>query len=337
MPRPLRIEFPGARYHVVNRGNRGGVIFEDDEDRRAFLRFFGEAAEKTGWRARAFCLLPDQFHLVLETPRGDLVAGMKWLLGVYTWRFNRRHDTRGHLFGGRYRAVLLEDGAPLRTACDYVHLGPAWAGALAPDRPLRAYPWSSLPALLGAAERPGWLRTGEETNAAEREAALERLRHAAPLPEWRRLQRGWCFGSPEFKARVGRQLAGATGVRRYGRLPVEAHEARAEAIIAEELAALGWTEADLAARRKMAPEKARIAARLQRETVMTVAWMARRLQMGSLHTARNLLARHRRSGKPPSSTPGNPVVPPPPAATPVSAPAPPSEPVVEEPFDVTWD
>jgi REP element-mobilizing transposase RayT len=106
MLRKLRVEYPGAVYHVMNRGDRREPIFRDDADRRRFLSTLGEACGKTGWQVHALCLMPNHFHLVVETPRGNLVAGMKWFLGTYTGRFNRRHKLFGHLFSGRYRALV---------------------------------------------------------------------------------------------------------------------------------------------------------------------------------------------------------------------------------------
>jgi len=91
MARKLRVEYPGALYHVMNRGDHREPIFRDDQDRECFVETLGEACRKTGWQVHAYCLMPNHFHLVVETPQGNLVAGMKWLLGTYTGRFNRRH------------------------------------------------------------------------------------------------------------------------------------------------------------------------------------------------------------------------------------------------------
>src|ERR1700690_532883 len=90
MARKLRLEYPGAIYHVMNRGDRREPIFQDDKDRRLFLETLGEACAKADWQGHAYCLMGNHFHLVLETPQGNLVAGMKWFLGTYTSRFNRR-------------------------------------------------------------------------------------------------------------------------------------------------------------------------------------------------------------------------------------------------------
>ncbi len=124
MPRQLRIEYEGAIYHLLSRGDRREDIFWDDADRQNFLVLLGRTCERTAWQVHAYCLMSNHFHLVVETPRANLVAGMKWLLGSYTMRFNRRHRLSGHVFAGRYKSLLIDESDPiyLRTVCDYVHL-----------------------------------------------------------------------------------------------------------------------------------------------------------------------------------------------------------------------
>jgi len=120
MARKLRVQYPGAIYHVMNRGDRREAIFSDDHDRQRFLDTLGEAREKTDWQVHAFCLMHNHFHLVLETPRANLVEGMQWFLGVYTSRFNHRHKEFGHLFSGRYKALIVDGSGSgyLKTVCD---------------------------------------------------------------------------------------------------------------------------------------------------------------------------------------------------------------------------
>src|SRR5579863_4573256 len=129
MPRKLRVEYHGAMYHVMSRGDRREDIFLNDVDRHDFLKTLAEACQKSGWQVHAYCLMRNHFHLVLETPQANLVAGMKWLLGVYTKRCNLRHKTCGHLFAGRSKSLLVDGSGNgyLRTVCDYVHLNPARA------------------------------------------------------------------------------------------------------------------------------------------------------------------------------------------------------------------
>lgn len=161
MPRKLRIQYEGAIYHVMSRGDRREDIFMDDRDRELFLKTLGETCERTGWQVHAWCLMRNHFHLVIETPRANLVAGMKWLLGTYTARFNRQHKFFGHLFSGRYKSLIVDGSGTgyLRTVCDYVHLNPARARVLKGKATLDNFRWSSYPAYLQSpAQRPKWLR-----------------------------------------------------------------------------------------------------------------------------------------------------------------------------------
>ena len=132
MARKLRVQYPGAIYHVMNRGDRREPIFKDDADRHRWVETLGECCEKTDWQVHAYCLMSNHFHLVLETPKANLVAGMKWFLGTYTSRFNRRHKLFGHLFSGRYKSLIVDGSGDgyLRTVCDYVHLNPVRAKLL---------------------------------------------------------------------------------------------------------------------------------------------------------------------------------------------------------------
>jgi REP element-mobilizing transposase RayT len=128
----------------MNRGDRREPIFTDDQDRTVFLTSLGACCDRTGWEVHALCLMPNHFHLVVETPQPNLAEGMKWLLGVFTRRFNLRHKLLGHLFSGRYKALVVDGSADgyLKSVCDYVHLNPARARLLRPHQPLREYRWS---------------------------------------------------------------------------------------------------------------------------------------------------------------------------------------------------
>src|SRR5664279_436719 len=150
MPRAMRVEYPGAIYHVMDRGDRREDIFVDDVDRQDCLKPLAEAGQKTGWQVHAYCLMNNHFHLVLETPDANLVAGMRWFLSTYTARFNRRHKQFGHLFSGRYKSLIVDGSGSgyLRTVCDYVHLNPVRAKLLPPEKKLRDFVWSSWPEYL---------------------------------------------------------------------------------------------------------------------------------------------------------------------------------------------
>ena len=136
--RKLRVQYPDAIYHLMNRGDRREPIFKDDADRKRFLETLAEACVKTQWQVHAYCLMTNHFHLVVETPQANLVPGMKWFLGTFTSRFNRRHRLSGHLFSGRYKCLVVDGSGDgyLRTVCDYAHLNPVRAKLLTREQPL---------------------------------------------------------------------------------------------------------------------------------------------------------------------------------------------------------
>jgi putative transposase len=146
---------------LMNRGDRREIIYRSDKDRELFLETLAECCHKTDWMVHAYCLMPNHFHLVIETPKANLIAGMKWLLGTYTLRFNRRHKLIGHLFSGRYKSLIVDGSGSgyLKVVCDYVHLNPARAKLLEPGQSLSAFRWSSYPSYLAKPHRrPRWLR-----------------------------------------------------------------------------------------------------------------------------------------------------------------------------------
>ena len=145
MARPLRLEFPGAIYHVTARGNARNEIFIDDEDRRLFLDCLGEVVARFGWRCHAYCLMDNHYHLLIETPEGNLSRGMRQLNGVYTQRFNRRHGRVGHVFQGRFKAIVVDRDGYLLELCRYVVLNSMRAGVI-----------KKLSATPGAVTRQRW-------------------------------------------------------------------------------------------------------------------------------------------------------------------------------------
>lgn len=154
MARPLRIEYPGAVYHVTARGNRREAIYLDERDRAVFLEILGDTIGRFGWRCHGYCLMGNHYHLLLETPEPNLSRGMRQLNGVYTQRLNRAHDRGGHVFQGRYKAILVEREAYLLELARYIVLNPVRAGLVAAAGDWR---WSSYRACVGEAVAPGWL------------------------------------------------------------------------------------------------------------------------------------------------------------------------------------
>jgi len=293
----------------MSRGGRRQRIFKDAPDRKRFVEALGQACAKTGWQVHAYVLMPNHFHLVVETPQPNLVAGMKWFLGAYTIRFNRRHQRFGHLFSGRYKSLLVDGSADgyLERVCDYVHLNPARARLMKPAQPLRRFVWSSWPAyLLAPSRRAAWLRVerllGEygipkDSPAGRRrlEQAVEERRGAEQDGEFKAVRRGWCLGEAAFRMELLAQMGERLGAEHYGEERAETESAKAERIIAQELRRRKWTASELQRRPKGTAEKVALAARLRAETTMTAAWIAKRLDMGSRGYLNHLLYRRRKS------------------------------------------
>lgn len=158
MSRPLRIEFPGALYHVTSRGDRREDIFLDDTDRARFLAVVAQGLARFDAQLLAYCLMSNHYHFVLHTRRGNLSALMRHINGIYTQAFNRRHGKAGHLLQGRFKAILVDRQAYLLEVCRYVELNPVRAGMVADAA---AWPWSSHRANVGLASGAPWLGSEE--------------------------------------------------------------------------------------------------------------------------------------------------------------------------------
>ena len=146
MSRPLRIEYPGAVYHITSRGNEKKPVFKDDEDRETFLRILTHVNKRYHWLCHAYCLMDNHYHLLVETPDGNLSLGMRQLNGVYTQAFNKRRTRTGHLFQGRYKAIVIQKDSHLLEVCRYVVLNPVRAGMV--EKP-EDWKWSSYQATSG--------------------------------------------------------------------------------------------------------------------------------------------------------------------------------------------
>lgn len=154
MARPLRIEFAGALYHITSRGDRREDIYEDDNDREAFLSVLRNLCETYNWVCHAYCLMSNHYHLLVETPEANLSRGMRQLNGVYTQSFNRAHGRVGHVFQGRYKAILVEKESYLLELSRYIVLNPVRAGMV---RLAKDWPWSSYRATIGQVKCPVYL------------------------------------------------------------------------------------------------------------------------------------------------------------------------------------
>ena len=304
MPRSLRIEYPGAVYHVLCRGDQREPIFQNDADRELFLKTLGQACAKTGWRGHAFVLMPNHYHLLLETPEPNLVAGMRWFQSTYTRRYNDRHKLCGHLFQGRYKALLIDGSEPayFRTVSDYIHLNPARARLLRPEAPdLRSFGWSSFPVYAGRAKGPRWLQTARvlgshglsedargrrdyATYMGERMAEVWSKDPHLQAREWREIRRGWYLGDEGFKERLLERLAGVVSGRKresYTGAAAQAHDERMAAqLLQRGLAALGLSLAEVQTLRQKDDRKQGLAWLLRSATVASSDWVSTQLTMG---------------------------------------------------------
>ena len=241
MARPIRLEFGGALYHVTARGDRQEAIYEDDADRERFLSVLGRVVVDFNWRCHAYCLMDNHYHLVVETPDGNLSKGMRQINGVFTQFSNRRHGRAGHLFQGRYKAVLVDADSHLLELTRYVVLNPVRAGMVATPGD---WPWSSYRAMAGIDTPPMWLQADAllEQFGDRRGEAVERyvafVRDGITAESiWRHLNRQVFLGDDRFVAHVqgqGEARADDLNVPRTQRRPpppslsdiAQAHDSR---------------------------------------------------------------------------------------------------------------
>jgi len=326
MARSIRIEYRGALYHVMARGNRRERIFRDDDDRRFFLKTLAESCEKTGWSVHAWVLMGNHYHLAIQTPEANLVAGMKWLQNTYTRRFNLRHRLWGRLFGDRYKAVPVEgEGFYYETLLDYIHLNPVRARIVRPaaGQSLMDYPWSSVTGgyALPAGRRPRWLAAaapleafGCADTAAGRRNWVERLDRqagqearaaacgvpvAAADEDKRRspLRRNWYWGSQAFAEKLLEIGAAALGRKRHrnyrGSPESRAHgEQEAQRLLREGLKAAELQENDLPKIKGSDPRKVVIARVIRDRTTVNLTWLAEHLWMRSAANVSQQIRRH---------------------------------------------
>jgi REP element-mobilizing transposase RayT len=222
MARAIRVQFAGAVYHVMARGNERREIFRDDRDRQRFVETLAEAVERFGLRVQAWCLMPNHYHLVVGTPRGNLSRGIGWLQATYTARFNARHRRAGHLFQGRFKAQLVEADEYGRWLVEYVHLNPVRPRRKGEPIPvaraaeLKRYEWSSHRDYAGWRKKaPEWLsldwlaywgRSRREAQAEYRRA-IERAFAGGVDDPWQHLKRGLVLGG-EALLETAHQLIG---------------------------------------------------------------------------------------------------------------------------------
>ena len=210
MARPLRIEFAGALYHLTARGNGRQSIYLDADDRELFLSVLGQVCEHFNWVCHAYCLMGNHYHLLVETREGNLSQGMRQLNGVYTQGFNRNHRRVGHVFQGRYKAILVDKDSYLLELARYIVLNPVRAKAA---RSIKEWRWSSYRSTCGLVDAPAWLHTDwilsafakRKHDAVARYQAFVAAGKGQPSP-WQQLKNQIYLGDEQFVKRMQRHV-----------------------------------------------------------------------------------------------------------------------------------
>jgi putative transposase len=210
MSRPLRLELAGGVYHITSRGDRREDIYVDDQDRLLWLEIFGQVCKRYNWHCHAWCQMSNHYHIVLETVDANLSQGMRQLNGIYTQSTNRRHGRVGHVFQGRYKAILVERDSYMLELSRYVVLNPVRARIV---RDVGKWRWSSYAAMLGEAECPVWLKTDWILSqfGRQKKRAIARyidfVRAGIGLPAiWENLRGQVYLGDEEFLLRMQSSL-----------------------------------------------------------------------------------------------------------------------------------
>lgn len=295
MARKPRIQFAGACYHVLNRGNYRGDLFETAGAAQAFVDCLGQACQRMGWRIHAYCLMRNHYHLALETPRGNLVAGVHWLQSTFGNRFNRFRGERGRAFQGRYQAILVEPGRHLGQLVDYVHLNPVRARIVRIEQ-LGQFRWSSFRVFIGGATgRPAWLTCDDWLNAKggladsplgwksyqehlnwlmaesgrQKEAAFDRM------------SKGWAFGSEGFCNAVQKDFRAMHQARDWGgREIADLNQIHWHDLLERGAKKLGVSLANASTTTKSISWKVALAAWLKSLSSVSNRWLGEQLHMG---------------------------------------------------------
>jgi len=303
MARKLRIQYEGALYHVINRGNYRRNLFATAGAAHSFEECLWEAARMYDWRIHSHAVMRNHFHLALETPKANLVEGMHWLLGTFSTRFNRFRKEQGHLFQGRYKAILVEDSSALARVVDYIHLNPVRAGVV-PVEQVAAFRWSSLRRFMRG-PRPEVLvsedflrRAGLDDSPEGWRAYLEHLQILGRDPaEQERLgfaemSKGWAIGTSGWRKALAKTYShlALNPALEQGELG-ELKEARWSEALERVLREAGMSFGELAAEPRDS-RRIELASRMREEGV-PYAWIAKNLSLGSVNALRVRVHRYR--------------------------------------------
>ena len=301
MPRKQRIEYAGAVYHIISRGNYRKELFLSENTGKAFERAIFEVVERCGWKLHAYVIMSNHYHLAVETPEPNLVDGMKWLQSTFATRFNRLRKERGHVFQGRYKSILIGEDRSLLGLVDYIHLNPVRAG-ICNINALKQYALSSYPKyfkrtpkaglcredFLGILELPDSLAGMRkyETHLELSEAQDPGQREALT----KRYCRGWFIGSAKAKKELSKDLNEKhPDIVWEGVDLKELKKAQWELVVARELKRRGKCQTDVDNDAKAIEWKVEVAKVLRRQTTAQNAWVAERLNMGHPSRITNLL------------------------------------------------
>lgn len=305
MPRKQRIEYPGAIYHIISRGNYRKALFADRKTAESFESTIFEAAQRCGWVVYAYVIMKNHYHLAIQTPQPNLVTGMKWLQSTFATRFNRFHKEHGHVFQGRYKPLLIKENRSLLGLINYIHLNPVRA-TICKLKDLQDYELSSFAkyftpkvapplnrkavlSLCGLPDSPeGMLQYQRDLKQAEENDPKQR---AAKSKQY---CRGWFIGSEEAKHELSRELTEMhPKVIWEGSDLKQLNELEWERIVQVEMANRNIGEDAIHTSAKGAEWKVQIAKRLRRETTAGNPWIAKRLNMGHPNYVSNLVHKAR--------------------------------------------
>ncbi len=301
MARKVRIEYPGATYHIISRGNYRKDLFTIAESGRSFEKALFEVAERCEWKLHAYVIMSNHYHLALQIKEPNLVEGMRWLQSTFANRFNRFTGEKGHVFQGRYKSLLIEPERPLLGLVDYIHLNPVRAGIVS-LKDLKTYKLSSFPKFFAKQPKSGLFRK-DFLSRASLPDTLSGMKHY-----WERLEvvdegkaehreamanqycRGWIIAGKAFRKQIVEQYSeeeisesiGKSGKR-------ELREAHWETVLRRLMEEIQKSEVDIKKDKKAAKWKVSIARQMRRQCTASNPWLGERLNMGHASRVSNLI------------------------------------------------
>jgi len=309
MPRKVRIEYGGAIYHVLNRGNYRQALFTVQGSAEMFEGTLFDCCSRFGWRLFAYVVMPNHYHCCFKTEDANLAAGMQWLQSTFANRFNRFVQDRGHVFQGRYKALVVEDGLSVLRVVNYIHLNPVRAG-LETVETLKRYSYSSFPKFF-IKKRPACLEAGDwlaEAGGLKLTSAGMRYYHKSlkaaiesdPRKRsdlFKELCRGWYVGTREGRKALLKDIENGKLANEGTDLLYGFGQTRAEVLLQEGLNRLGKTEREMACDLKLAPWKVVLASWIKLQCGVSNRWFSENLYMGNIYSISKAVASEIRSGR----------------------------------------